>query len=67
MSPPLIALLAGPAILLPLAWYALARPQVRGARWYGLVLLTIAFWSATYLWELSADNLDSKVFALKIK
>ncbi len=67
MSPPLIALLAGPAILVPLAWYALARPQVRGARWYGLVLLTIAFWSATYLWELSADNLDSKVFALKIK
>ena len=67
MSPPLIALLAGPAILVPLAWYALARPQVRGARWYGLVLLTIAFWSATYLWELSADNLDSKVFALKIR
>jgi len=67
MSPPLIALLAGPAILVPLAWYALARPQVRGARWYGLVLLTIAFWSATYLWELSADNLDSKVFALKVK
>jgi signal transduction histidine kinase len=67
MSPALITLLVGPAILLPLAWYALARPQVRGATWYGVLLLAIAFWSLAYAWELSATRVEDKVLALQIK
>jgi PAS domain S-box-containing protein len=65
--PGLIALLAGPVLLVPLAFYALARPHVRGTRWYGLLLLTIAFWSVSYAWELSAHDIGTKVIALKIK
>src|SRR5687768_13953395 len=67
MSPALITLLVGPAILLPLAWYALARPQVRGATWYGVLLLAIAFWSLAYARELSATRIEDKVLALQIK
>ena len=67
MSAGLIALLAGPVILVPLALYALARPHVRGTRWYGVLLLTIAFWSVTYAWELSAYDVGTKALALKIK
>jgi PAS domain S-box-containing protein len=67
VSPGLIALLAGPVLLLPLAFYSLARPHVRGTRWYGLLLLTIAFWSVSYAWELSAHDLGTKALALKVK
>jgi PAS domain S-box-containing protein len=67
VSPGFIALLAGPVILLPLALYSLARPHVRSTRWYGLLLLTIAFWSLTYAWELSASSPGTKMLALKVK
>src|SRR4051812_41021929 len=67
MSPGLIALLAGPVILIPLASYAIARRQVRGAAWYALLLLTIACWSLAYAWELSATQFEIKHFALRIK
>src|SRR4051812_20176244 len=67
MSSGLIALLVGPAILVPLASYAIAHRRVRGAGWYGVLLLVIAFWSLTYAWELGASQLETKVLALKIK
>jgi PAS domain S-box-containing protein len=67
MSAGFITLLAGPAILLPLACYAIARRRVRGAPWYALLLLSIAFWSLAYAWELSAPQPDAKMLALKLK
>jgi PAS domain S-box-containing protein len=67
MSPGLIALLAGPAILVPLAGYAIARRRVRGAGWYAVLLLSIAFWSLAYAWELSAQVHATKALALRIK
>jgi PAS domain S-box-containing protein len=67
MSPGLIALLAGPAILVPLAAYAIARRRVRGAGWYAVLLLSIAFWSLAYAWELSAQLHTTKLLALRIK
>ena len=67
MSPGFLALLAGPAVLIPLAGYALSRRRVKGARWYGLLLLTIAWWSLAYAWELAAQVHATKVLALKIK
>jgi PAS domain S-box-containing protein len=67
MSPGLIALLAGPAILVPLAAYAIARRRVRGAGWYAVLLLSIAFWSLAYAWELSAQLHATKLLALRIK
>ena len=67
MSPAFVALLAGPAILVPLAGYAIARRQVRGAAWYALLLLSIAFWSLAYAWELSTPQPETKLLALKIK
>jgi PAS domain S-box-containing protein len=67
MSAGLVALFAGPAILIPLACYALAHRQVRGATWYGVLLLTLAFWSLAYAGELSAPGVEAKVLALKIK
>jgi hypothetical protein len=63
----LIPLFAGPVILIPLACYAFAHRQVRGATWYGVLLLTIAFWSLAYAWELSAAGVDAKILALKTK
>jgi PAS domain S-box-containing protein len=67
MSPGLIALLAGPAILVPLAGYAIVRRRVPGASWYAVLLLSIAFWSLAYAWELSAQHPGTKVLALRIK
>jgi PAS domain S-box-containing protein len=67
MSPWFVALFAGPAVLIPLAGYALSRRQVRRARWYGLLLITLAFWSLSYAWELSARDLATKILALKVK
>ena len=40
---------------------------VRGASWYALVLVAIAFWSLAYAWELSAPQAEVKVLALKVK
>ena len=62
-----VSLLAGPALLLPLAAYALFRHRVPGARWYGLLLIIIAWWSLMYAWELSARDLATKALALRIK
>jgi PAS domain S-box-containing protein len=67
MSPGLFVLLAGPALLIPLAFYSLAHRQVRGARWYAVLLLAIAFWSLAYFLELTAGSLGAKVIALKVK
>jgi PAS domain S-box-containing protein len=67
MSLGLISLFVGPAILIPLAWYALAHRQLRGASWYALLLVAIAFWSLAYAWELSASSLETKTLALKVK
>ncbi len=67
MSPWFVALFAGPAVLIPLAVYAFSRRQVRRARWYGLLLITLAFWSLSYAWELSGQDLATKILALKVK
>ena len=67
MSAGLIALLAGPVILIPLACYTLAHRRVRGATWYGVLLLTLAFWSVAYAWELLLPDREAKILALKIK
>src|SRR2546425_9890701 len=67
ISPWFVALFAGPAVLIPLASYALSRRQVRRARWYGVLLITLAFWSLMYAWELSAQDLPTKILALKVK
>jgi PAS domain S-box-containing protein len=67
MSAGLTALFVGPAILIPLAYYAILRRRVRGATWYAVLLLAIAFWSLAYAWELLAADLETKTLALKIK
>jgi PAS domain S-box-containing protein len=67
MSPWFVALFAGPAVLIPLASYALSRRQVKRARWYGVLLITLAFWSLAYAWEISAPDLATKILALKVK
>jgi PAS domain S-box-containing protein len=67
MLPGLFVLLAGPALLIPLAFYALAQRQVRGARWYAVLLLAIAFWSLAYFLELTSTGVTGKVIALKVK
>jgi hypothetical protein len=63
----LVPLIIGPAILLPLALYAFKRREVRGAMWYGTLLLALAFWSGVYAVELVVDDPAQKLLALKIK
>jgi PAS domain S-box-containing protein len=67
MFPRLLPLFVAPAILLPLAAYALVHRRVRGAIWYATLLLALSIWCAAYAWELSAATLATKVLALKIK
>jgi PAS domain S-box-containing protein len=67
MSIWVIALLAGPAVLVPLAAYSLSHHRVKGARWYGVLLLAVAWWSLAYAWELTTDDVAVKALALKIK
>ena len=67
MSSWFIALFAGPAVLVPLAIYALARRQVAGARAYGLLLLTMAWWILAYAWELTVEDTQTKLLALGVK
>jgi PAS domain S-box-containing protein len=63
----LLPLFIGPAVLLPIAAYALVHRRVRAAVWYALLLLAIAHWSMTYAWELTAGELQFKIFVLKLK
>jgi PAS domain S-box-containing protein len=63
----LLPLAIGPAILVPLAIYAFRHRQVRGAAWYGTLLLAIAIWSAAYAYELAAGDFGDKLLALKLK
>ena len=63
----LIPLFVAPAVLLPLAVYAIVHRRVRAAGWYALLLAVIAHWSMTYAWELTAGALEYKLLALKIK
>jgi PAS domain S-box-containing protein len=63
----LIPLFLGPAVLLPIAVYALLHRRVRAAGWYALLLAAIAHWSITYAWELTAGELEFKILVLKIK
>jgi PAS domain S-box-containing protein len=63
----LLPLIVGPAILLPLALYAFRHARVRGAVWYGTLLLAIALWSAAYAWELAVPDPAAKLLAIKIK
>jgi PAS domain S-box-containing protein len=63
----LAALIVGPAILLPLALYALRHRRVRGARWYAGLLGAIGLWSALYAWELLASTPALSVVAIKLK
>src|SRR3954453_13969321 len=67
MSPSLATLLAVPVVLLPLAGYCFVQRRVKGARWYGLLLLTIAWWSLTYAWGLSAQDVATKALLLRMK
>ena len=63
----LIPLFVGPAVLLPIAVYAMLNRRVRAAGWYALLLVAIAHWSIAYAWELTAGELEFKVLVLKIK
>jgi PAS domain S-box-containing protein len=63
----LIPLFVGPAVLLPIAAYAVLQRRVRTAGWYALLLVAIAHWSMTYAWELTAGEVEFKVLVLKIK
>jgi len=63
----LIPLFVAPAVLFPLAVYAIVHRRVRAAGWYALLLAVIAHWSMTYAWELTAGALEYKILALKIK
>ena len=63
----LIPLFVGPAVLLPIAVYAMLHRRVRAAGWYALLLVAIAHWSIAYAWELTAGELEFKVLVLKIK
>ena len=63
----LLPLIVAPAILLPLAAYAIRKRQVRGAVWYAVLLVALAIWCAGYAWELSVNDLDAKLVALKAK
>jgi PAS domain S-box-containing protein len=67
MSIWVIGLLAGPAVLVPLAAYSLSHRRVKGARWYGVLLLAVAWWSLAYAWELTTDDFAVKALALKVK
>ena len=67
MSLRLLPLIIGPAILLPLAVYAFRHRRVRGAAWYGTLLLAIALWSGMYAVELVVGDPAHKLLALKIK
>ena len=67
MSPNLLPLFLAPAILLPLAAYALVHRRVRGAVWYATLLLALSIWCAAYAWELTATTFAAKVLALKVK
>ena len=44
----LIPLFVGPAVLLPIAVYAMLNRRVRAAGWYALLLVAIAHWSIAY-------------------
>jgi PAS domain S-box-containing protein len=63
----LLPLFIGPAVLLPIAAYAILHRRIRAAGWYALLLVAIAHWSTTYAWELTAGELEFKVLVLKIK
>ena len=63
----LIPLFVGPAVLLPIAAYAVLHRRVRSAGWYALLLVAIAHWSIAYAWELTAGEIEFKVLVLKIK
>ena len=63
----LLPLFIGPAVLLPIAAYAILHRRVRAAGWYALLLVAIAEWSITYAWELTAGELEFKILVLKIK
>ena len=67
MFPNLLPLFLAPAILLPLAVYALVHRRVRGAVWYATLLLALSIWCVAYAWELSATTVAAKVLALKVK
>ena len=67
MPLPLLPLVIGPAILLPLAVYAFRHRRVRGAAWYCTLLLAIALWSAVYAVELSVGDPAYKLLAIKTK
>jgi PAS domain S-box-containing protein len=63
----LFPLFAGPAVLLPIAAYAVLHRRVRGALWYAALLTAVSLWSLMYAWELTAGALEFKILALKIK
>ena len=63
----LLPLIVAPAILLPLALYAVGQRRVRGALWYAVLLVALAVWCAAYAWELSAVGVEAKVLALRVK
>jgi PAS domain S-box-containing protein len=67
MLPKTLPLVVAPAILLPLAAYALAHRRVRGASWYATLLFALSFWCVAYLWELNATGLEAKSIALKVR
>jgi two-component system cell cycle sensor histidine kinase/response regulator CckA len=67
MSVALVPLIVGPVLLVPLAMHAFRQRHVRGAMWYGGLLLAIACWSALYAVELRAVDLADKILALKLK
>jgi PAS domain S-box-containing protein len=67
MSPRVVPLLVAAALLVPVAAYALRRRYVRGAIWYAVLLLAVAFWCVTYAVELVTHDIQAKLLLQKIK
>ena len=67
MLPRLLPLLVAPAILLPLALYAIRQRRVPGALWYAVLLVALSVWCGGYAWEVSAVGGPAKILALKVK
>jgi len=67
MTTGVVALVVAAAILAPTAGYAFRHRDVRGAVWYAVLLLAVAFWCAAYALELTADDVEVKLLLQKIK
>ena len=57
-----ITLLFAASLSILISYYAWYRRKVPGARYLGMLMLAIAFWSLAYAFEISAQGLENTVF-----